>query len=377
MSKNYFFLFLLAGMLVSGCGPKGSDDKSHLFLAPVDAVKIDTVRSLKVECFLLETVEASFTGYVDMYADTIYYIDSRFCWVFRYDKEGKLIDRKLGMGRGPGEIISGVIHGYARLSDGSWFFVGSTNDGYIFNRHFIQKKSFFFDKGKSNELSYENPQSYTLQYYNLKMKEYAGTLYYNVYAQKKGLDYFSNRVLYYNDMRLFSQMDLATGKVNKMIGRYSPFHDGNKNLKLFCDSYFDIDQQGNFYVTFDADSMVYSYDKDYKARYSTGFQGKKMNTRYPVISTVNDYKQHYYDRDKYGHYSQICYIDETGLMFRSYFRAEYQPYDGLQIYKGAAMIGDVDVPKGFKIIGYTSPYYYGYCGIDEENENITICRFKL
>jgi hypothetical protein len=46
-----------------------------------------------------------------------------------------------------------------------------------------------------------------------------------------------------------------------------------------------------------------------------------------------------------GYYSWIEYFDKQDLLFRSYTKGSHSKFDGLQIYKGDTMIGDVDVPK--------------------------------
>ena len=54
-----------------------------------------------------------------------------------------------------------------------------------------------------------------------------------------------------------------------------------------------------------------------------------------------------------------------------------QSTDGLQIYKDGVLLGDINVPKGLKVMGYVSPYYYSYVIADEEREIMYMYRFKL
>jgi hypothetical protein len=285
----------------------------------------------------------------------------------------------MGRGKGPGEIVAS-ISSYAQLPDGGWFFVGATLDGYIYNSNFIQKRWFFYDRGTSDTRSFENPFMYTQLYSDLIIKEHGGYLYYNVWSGNRTLSIFDDQTQYFRNVRILSQLNLATAKVERVFGRYSPFYDNNRGLNLFIEPIFDIDNHGNFYLTFYADPMIYVYDKNFSPLYSTGFQGKRMNLRYPNVSSVSEYQKHHHERRaKYGYYRQIFYVNETGFLFRPYARADYQPYDGLQIYKDVVLIGDVNVPKGFKMIGYSKPYYYGFCGLgeDDEDENIIIFRFKF
>ena len=61
----------------------------------------------------------------------------------------------------------------------------------------------------------------------------------------------------------------------------------------------------------------------------------------------------------------VEYVDETGLLFRSYRKGGGSVTDGLQVYRDGVLVGDVDVPLGFRMAGYVEPYYYSYVVPDE------------
>ncbi len=42
----------------------------------------------------------------------------------------------------------------------------------------------------------------------------------------------------------------------------------------------------------------------------------------------------------------VEYVDETGLLFRSYRKGGGSATDGLQVYRDGVLVGDVDVPFG-------------------------------
>jgi hypothetical protein len=83
------------------------------------------------------------------------------------------------------------------------------------------------------------------------------------------------------------------------------------------------------------------------------------------------------ERQKKGYYDWIEYIDETGVLFRSYKKGENSSSDGLQVYKNDVLIADLDVPKGFKVTGFIFPYYYSNEYIDEEAEKMIIYKFRF
>ena len=72
----------------------------------------------------------------------------------------------------------------------------------------------------------------------------------------------------------------------------------------------------------------------------------------------------------------VEYVDETGLLFRSYRKGGGSATDGLQVYRDGVLVGDVDVPLGFRMAGYVAPYYYSYVVPDEEGERLYMFRFK-
>ena len=66
------------------------------------------------------------------------------------------------------------------------------------------------------------------------------------------------------------------------------------------------------------------------------------------------------------------------MLFRSYVKGANAPYDGLQVYRSdKTMIADVDVPKGFKVLGYIKPFYYSQVAEDSEQGKLSIYRFRL
>ena len=103
-----------------------------------------------------------------------------------------------------------------------------------------------------------------------------------------------------------------------------------------------------------------------------------MDLNYKTITTLEESRKNWRnERLTKGYYNWLEYVDETGLLFRSYQKGEARSTDGLQIYKDGVLIGDVSVPKGLKVMGYIAPYYYSYVIPNEEKEFMYLYRFKL
>lgn len=202
-------------------------------------------------------------------------------------------------------------------------------------------------------------------------------IYYNVNAgQGMMSDFMLKPETYYRNVHALAKLNMVNGKVEAMLGGYPLFYD--RKHYLFQDVLFDIDQKKqHFFVSYNADPLIYCYDKDYKPLYSFGWPGKGMNADYRSFSVETLMKDRDMIRAKYSYYHNIKYIEELGLLFRPYTRQLESMYDGLQIYQGQTLIADVDVPKNLIILGYSAPYVYATTNLDGIRESIDIYRFKL
>lgn len=75
--------------------------------------------------------------------------------------------------------------------------------------------------------------------------------------------------------------------------------------------------------------------------------------------------------------TSLNYIDETGILLRTYKQGGKTKHDRMQIYQNGVLIGDVAIPKGMCIAGYISPFYYSQVLADEKEETLKLYRFKL
>lgn len=279
---------------------------------------------------------------------------------------------------GPDELATKNIVGYCPLDNGGHFFIGPSNDCYVFNQYF--KKNHFFVLNRSNygtEPSYDSPFYYTLSYPKLILRNYKDKVYTNVYCEHPQLHMFSSYNEYIEGAHYIASVGLLDGAMDSVYGNYPKTYEAG-NTKQFTLVNYDVDKDGNFYVSFEADSLVYMYDNAFNPLVAFGYDGKEMDKDYAVLHSVKDFRMRNMDeREKRSYYTWVEYIDERDLLFRSYRKAQASPADGLQIYHKHVLVGDVNVPKGFKVMGYSAPYFYASVPIDEENEKITFYKFKL
>lgn len=162
------------------------------------------------------------------------------------------------------------------------------------------------------------------------------------------------------------------------IGYPESYESDSDRKAVFSSVNFDIDRMGNFYLTYEADTLIYVYDKEFCMKQCFGFSGRDMDLNYVSTLTPQEVGQNYRkERNTKGFYNWMEYVDETNVLFRSYKKGKERSSDGLQIYQKGILIGDVDVPKGLKVMGFINPYYYSYIISDEEREKLYLYRFRL
>ena len=137
-----------------------------------------------------------------------------------------------------------------------------------------------------------------------------------------------------------------------------------------------MDDNGNFYLSFECDSLIYVYDNRYTIKYSFGFEGIGMNLDYLTLRPGKEYvEQCSQERKNKGYYTSIKKIGDN--LFRTYKTGNNADYERLQIYQNRTLVGDVEVPNGFRVMGYLAPYFYSHIIADEDRETLTMYKFAL
>ncbi|MDE5417935.1 6-bladed beta-propeller [Labilibaculum sp. DW002] len=373
--KYRCFIFIIVVFLAIGC----KKEKLNI-VWEINNNKTVVLNEINLDTIKLDKIEASYVGDIKLWTDSIYFIDKRFCWVFSFDKDGHFIKRMLGQGRGPSELNTGLIDCHTRLSNGDHLIVGSGNDCHLFDKNFIRKKTFLIDKGDMRKKGMDASDFgiYTLMYPKLIFKNNGDKIYFNQFSEYEGYNVVNNPSKYFRECRLLSEMKLDDGKVCEMYGRYSTYYADNDNVKQVALFSFDIKENGNFLISFEADSLIYEYDNEFNPIEAFGYSGENMNIKYKELNSLKEFQKYYLvERETKGYYDWIEYIDELDMLFRSYKKGDNSSTDGLQIYKSNTMIADVEVPRNLKVIGFIDPYVYASSTIDEENEEMKVYRFTV
>lgn len=377
--RKYIKYLIVLNIVFSSCAGDKSLKQDEFFGSLRNESPINSISAITLHPFSLEPIESSYVALLDISDDFIYMVDKKFCWIFVFDKNGHFLKRELGQGQGPNELATGMIDGYTKINSNGYLFVGGGNDCHLYNDKFMLKNKYVIDKGQTGGVaSYESPWIYTLSYEHLLMKNHGDFLYYTVFSEYDNMNFIESPDSYFANVHYLAKMNIYTGKVEKMLGKYSSIYQESKCLKQFSFVNFDIDAGGTFYVSFESDSLIYTYDKDFFPICSYGYSGEKMQNKQVVFSTFDDFSNGYeQNRAESGYYTGLKYINDTNILFRSYQRGDDASCDGLQIYKDGLLLGDVNVPFGFKIVGYIAPYYYATSGINEEKESVEMFKFII
>lgn len=338
-------------------------------------IQVNALDLISVQC---DPIDASYVGMLNWVNDSLYYIDEKFCALFVFDNEGNFVSQHLSQGPGPNELATKNIVGYCHLNNNKHFFIGPSNDCYIFNSHF-QKDNFYVITrvGVQENKPYDSPYYYTLSYPKLIMRSYDEKIYTNVYCEHPDLHMFNSYSKYVSQAHFLATINSTSGLMENVFGNYTlPYKQ--ENTKQFTLVNYDVDQSGNFYISLESDSLIYKYDNSFNPLIAFGYEGEGMSNNYMTLNSIRDFRREYStQRETRSHYTWLEYIDERELLFRSYQKDETYPTDGLQIYERNKLIGDLDVPKGFRVIGYSAPNFIASVPINEDEEKIVFYKFKL
>jgi len=290
----------------------------------------------------------SYNGYSGVDGDRLYFIDKFYGFLYIIAPSGTVLQRHLGLGNGPNEIF--FRPGQRSIFvDNELVIFGNTYDAYLFND--LQNRETIRLKIPEKRNSMDDFGVYT----TLDVVRKSGERYYCfIYSENP----FCNPVLhskdYFSKAHIFMEINLKNGE-QKPIGHFSKHYiENHKNLNHLFLTYYDIDKKGNFYVSHQADSLIYLYNAKFNFIKAFGFKGVNMDTHYgSALPSWEDFnKVCAKDYPNKGYYTWLEYVEETNMTFRSYQKGSHTEFDGLQIYKDGVLVADVEVPKKFRVAGY-------------------------
>ncbi len=377
MKKNTlkFIVFLYTAMLLPFLTSCGSGDENNALFGKLDNKAKDlSINILSLESFELDTLQYALTS-SNIVGDRVVVVDLMSSFLYTFDKDLNLESRKLGSGGASNEIPLQFIVTYCLSHNGNYFFVDTNNHLFVYDSNCMKVDAFSFLNNHINSEADDVAQRYAfyvLNYSDPIVKEYDNKLFFSVAGGDAS--YNISNVDYYKDTRIIMSVDAQDGSPEGLFGRMSP---EAKYMSAFLTHQFDIDKDnGDFYISYQCDSLIYVYSKDYTPIKSFGYNGVGMNQDYAQLTIGPEYKDELQkEMESKGYYSSVAVVGD--YVFRSYKTGGNDKADRLQIYRDEVLVGDVEVPVDFEVIGYIAPYYYSSVVVDMDSGKAELFRFKL
>ena len=357
----------------------------NMFPIPDINIREDRNIAYTIDTLLIDpTINSTFEGNMGVHNNRLYFIDKLFCTIHFFDSTGKISFRSLGLGRGPTETTIGEIRAHTFLSNGYLCLQGPSDDVLLFDPEYKIDLSKTYRKGRRPyepgvEIGYDQFEMYSMRD-PLVCRSYQNSVFTNNRAEDQTFNYFQTPDIFVKEYRNITEQRLDKKETGRLMGRGMPniYKNRSDTHYIFSSTFFDIDHNGSFYVAYMADSLIYKYDKDYRPLYSFGFEGRSMDKEYTSIKAIEDIRDKGIVQYKTkGYYTWVEYIGELDYLLRSYSKGEKELSDGLQIYQNRTLIADIDVPKGFKPIGYIKPYLFSDVIVDEEKMQMYVYRLNI
>lgn len=365
MKSNRFFLILLFGVLLLSCYPQVDDDT--YWDTPTKGDMDLSIYEIHLDTVPLNLENTSGVGSWLLYKDALIFVDELYSTLHFLDDQLQLSGSSFGRGDGPGELPRRIV-GFAVRGE-RMLVLGPSYDYYlldIVSGQVLQKGLILFDDQERNiDELLRNPhpeykEIYEVDYPGLQMAILNDhEVVFNITSSHPLFNPYSHRE-YYRSGRVLAVLDIRSGKLSGIYGRMSPVYQSWRFLPYLTSVKIGGAGKKGYFLGYEADPMIYYYSAPDKLQYAFGNAGKGMKTDYEQVDGIEDYVQNYKEiRPKYGFYTSLKYLPEVDLLFRGYRKGSSEKMDGLQIYKGTDLIGDVDVPKGFSVLGVRNNEYFG------------------
>ncbi len=330
-----------------------------------------TLSILKLDSIIMEDINSSGTGHFVYDENEILYLDKTSKFIFKFDNKGKHLGKYNGFGQGPDEFI---VSNTLLSNNGNRVVLGDLETYYLLNKDFhIQKKGIIeWSSGNiTQEEVYNSPKPTMPEIYEIIEYDNFPCLFKDSLAllpiTTEHVKYNGFKNLdYYKEAHIFTVLDLKSGRIKELKGRRSPEYLKYEFLPNFDSFHFDY-YNDKIYINYDIDSTIYVLDKEFQPQFKFGYAGTQMNCNYKPTHGFEDAEERFLtDRETFGYYRYLKFIKETGYLFRTYSKGGNKK-DGLQIYDSKYnLVGDIEVPKGFRVIGYYNGKYLAECskGLD-------------
>src|SRR5690625_7488879 len=99
--RVYVYLFVFLLIIISF---KNEENQSDFEKIPHYSSSVSLIDNIHLDSIRLDSIVSSYTGELAIWKDTIFFVDSYFGYVNKFNQKGHFIERTLGQGKGPKEI---------------------------------------------------------------------------------------------------------------------------------------------------------------------------------------------------------------------------------------------------------------------------------
>lgn len=382
-------LYIILALIFVSCeqNDQGVDDDTIIITS--SKVGEELISTINLELLEFEYDEPVGIGLTLLYDENFYFVDRLSTQVLEFDLEGNFLRAPITKGEGPSEIQR--FHTVYFGKDQFYFISGYTVS--VFNKDFNLARRFEldFEHGSTlHEIEHnptpDNPAVYELKYWGNQVFARDGYLYAKIEASNPKFNLWETKD-YYELGGIYSEFEISTGKSTRVLGRRPPIYLKYKFIPHY-DYYYHHILSDEIYLSFEPDSLIYITDMEFEVKETFGTKGFGMHQNYIEIDQYEEESNLIFRKSKIqkGYYKYVKHFPEDGITFRTYTLGI--PNDTvlehgtnpqrMQIYKDKALIGDVEVPTSFAIIGKIGDYYFADgSGGNPNNEEIVVYKFKL
>ncbi|WP_339754745.1 hypothetical protein [Algoriphagus aquimarinus] len=380
-----YIIYLLLFLSI-GCSQQKTDALSEVATSELP-------QNIVIQNLELEQVSFNYEGFVgkgsvELEGDKLLFLDRLSMQVLEFDQEGGFLGISISNGDGPSEIPKFQI--YASAEDKRYFMDGYAISEYNEANELSRRKLIDFYHNSDMKDIESNPRFddagiYEVKYWANQLEVRDGYAYTKIESSNPGFNFVMHKE-YYEKAPLYGKVDLSTGKVVELLGKRPAIYQNYNNIPHF-DYYFHDFLDSEIYISFEPDSLIYILNEDFEVQEAFGNKGIGMDQSYREVSTVEDWEDYWrINQTQKGFYKYIKVIPEDELVFRTYTTGNPDPNSfelgtnpqRLQIYHQKRLIGDVEVPNFFSVIGKIGDYYYADGSLDNpDNEELVVYKFKL
>lgn len=369
-------------LVASACG--FSDTKEGVQIVAENTVEIK-IDSMQLDTIFVDPEASSQVGFFFFLENGIGFSDRIQSKVFEYDFDGNLMGSFLGSGEGP-ERQNGT---YGIVVNNKERMILSDRSISIFDSNYVRQNRLNLDWG--GEESYEemlhapSPEMFGLYEITwisrdvnmpfIALEDNQGFVLPVMMTHPELNGYWTTE--YYETVPMLGLFD-QDFKLQKLGGLRSKEYLNYQYLPNF--DYIHLEQKGDsLLVCFPIDPMIHVYDLDLNFLGTFGAPGENMKTDYITTQTLEEAESQWpTDFLQFGHYDDLFYDEEQNLLFRTYLpQGKGAPSSRLQIYRDEKLIGDLEVPIRFRVLGSKDGVFYADGIVDEENEVLAFFKFTL